>query len=105
MIEDRAEKQILNTDQKLKSISDLFSKYFLVLEARHELNKIKETEQEINRDDLIYRTDIKNKDKTYDFQKFKTIRSFGREIYSGIITLHDVLEEQINLKDEIDNFK
>ena len=44
------------------------------------------------------------KDKAY-FQKFKTIRSFGREIYSGIHTLNDALEEQINLKEEIDKFK
>ena len=38
----------------------------------------------------------------HDFQKFKTIRSFWREICSAIITLNDALEEQINLKDEID---
>ena len=42
---------------------------------------------------------------TFDFQKFKTKRSFGREIYRGIITLNDVLEEQINLKDDINKFK
>ena len=29
----------------------------------------------------------------------------GREIYSGILTLNDALEKQINLKDEIDKFK
>ena len=44
------EKQILNTDQK--SMSHLLSKDFLAAEARDELNKIKETEQEISRDDL-----------------------------------------------------
>ena len=31
--------------------------------------------------------------KTYDFQKFKTVRSCGREIYNGVITLNDVLQE------------
>ena len=31
-------------------------------------------------------------DKTYDFQNSKTIGSLGREIYSGILTLDDVLE-------------
>ena len=36
---------------------------------------------------------------TYHFQKFKT-----REIYIGIITLNNGLEEQMNLKDEIDKF-
>lgn len=29
----------------------------------------------------------------------------GREIYSGILTLNDALEKQINLKDEIDKSK
>ena len=58
----------------------------------------------MNRDDLIYKRGNKKKSKIYDFQKFKTIRSFGREIYSSIITLNDTLEEQINLKDEIDKF-
>ena len=54
---------------------------------------------------LIYKTDNKKMDKTYDFQKFKTIRSLGREMYSGIRTLNDAFEEQINLKDTIDKFK
>ena len=39
------------------------------------------------------------------FQNFKTIRSFRRDIYSKIYTLNDALEEEINLKDEIDKFK
>ena len=47
---------------------------------------------------------IKNKDKTFDFQKYKTIRSCRREIYNGMITLIYVLEEPRNLKDEIDKF-
>ena len=58
----------------------------------------------MNRDYLIYKRGNKKKSKIYDFQKFKTIRSFGREIYSSIITLNDTLAEQINLKDEIDKF-
>ena len=32
-------------------------------------------------------------------------RSFGREIYSDYLTVEDVLEEQIQFKNEIDNFK
>ena len=51
---------------------------------------------------MIYKTDDKKKDKVYDFQTFKTIRPFVREIYSSILTLNDGLEEKINLKDEID---
>ena len=38
------------------SISNLFSKDFLAGETRDELNKIKEIEQQINRDDLIFKT-------------------------------------------------
>ena len=43
---DRVEKEALITDQK--SISDLFSKYFLAAEVRDELNKIREKKLEIN---------------------------------------------------------
>ena len=43
---DRVEKEVLITDQK--SISDLFSKYFLAAEVRDELNKIREKKLEIN---------------------------------------------------------
>ena len=39
-----------------------------------------------------------------DFQKFEKIRSFGREIYSGVITLNGAFLEQINPKNELHNF-
>ena len=39
------------------------------------------------------------------FSKFNTIKSFGRWIYSSIITLNYVFEEQLHLKDKIDKFK
>ena len=41
----------------------------------------------------------------HDFQKFKTIRHFGREIYSDVITLNNTLAEQINLNDWINKFQ
>ena len=81
-----------------------FWKDFLTEEA-YELNKIKEIKQEINRQELVYKTDNKKKHNTYDFQKFQIIRYFEREIYSGILTLNHALEKQINVKDEIDKFK
>ena len=61
-IEGRVEKQILYTDQK--SITNLFSKDFLPEGAIHELNMIKEIDQEINSDDLIYKANDKEKSKT-----------------------------------------
>ena len=66
------------------------------------MNKIKEGEQEINRSDLFYK--IGDKIKTYDFQTFKKIRSFGKGISSGTLKLNDVLEEHIKVKG-INKFK
>ena len=48
---------------------------------------------------------IRKKNKTHDFQKFKTRRSFRREFYDDKHALEDVLEEQIKFKNEIDKFK
>ena len=83
----------------------MFSKDFLTEEAIYWLNKIKEIEVKINRYDLIYKTGDKERDKTYDFQKFKTIKSFGREIYNDELTLEYAFEEQIKSQNEIDKFK
>ena len=83
----------------------MLSKAFLTEEAIFELNKFIEIEQKFNRDDLVYQKGDNKKDKIYDFQNFKTLRSFGREIYSDYLTIEDVLEEQIQFKNEIDNFK
>ena len=38
------------------------------------------------------------------FQIFKTIRLFGREIYSDNSSLDDVLEQQTRLQEDIDFF-
>ena len=65
------------SDTGQKSIASLFSKDFLNEEATYELNEIVEMENRLNRDNLIYETGNKKNSKTYDFQKFKTIRSFG----------------------------
>ena len=83
----------------------MFSKGFLNEETTYELNQIVEIENKLDIDNLIYKTGNKKKDKTYDFQKFKTIRSFGREIYNNELLLDDVLELQISLKNDIDIFK
>ena len=56
-IEGRVKKQILDTDHK--SIMNLFSKDFLSETAIYKLNKIKEIDQKINRDDSIYKTGTK----------------------------------------------
>ena len=63
----------------------MFLKDFLNEEATYELNKIVEMENKLNRDNLIYKTGNMKKNKTYDCQKFKTIISFGKEIYNNDI--------------------
>ena len=64
---------------------------------------MKKKEQEINRYDLILKPGHK-RNKTYSFQFLRIIRSFDRKIYRAFITINDSLEEQINVKNELDNF-
>ena len=73
-------------EKKLKSINNLFSsignlssKDVLTVESRDELNEIKKIEQEVNTDYLIDKQVIRKIIK-HDFLKFKTTRSFTREI-------------------------
>ena len=73
----RVEKFFLETVQK--SLVSSFSKDFLNEEATHQLNKIVEMENKLDRNDLICKTVKKKKDKTYYLQKFKTIKAFGKE--------------------------
>ena len=63
--------QNLYTDQQFKSTGELFSKNILTAEATGELEKIKNIEQKINRDDLIYKTGTKKKVKHMIFKSLK----------------------------------
>ena len=49
-------------------------------------------ESKLDSNDLIYKKGNKEKDKRYHFQKFKTIRSFGKNNYSNDLLLNDTLE-------------
>ena len=51
-------------------------------------------ENKLNRHDLIYKTSNKKKDETYHFQKFKTIRSCGRQIYHNDLSLDDAINNK-----------
>ena len=70
-------------------------------EAKKELNKIKEIEKAVDREQLIYETNVY----TYSFKNFQTIKTFGRDIYEGKITLEKANEYQTDLLAEIVNFK
>ena len=83
----------------------MFSKDFLNEEAKCELNKVVESENKPNRNNLIYIIGHKKKNRIYDFQKFKTITSFGKEIYHNDLSLNDALKLQVRLKDAIDILK
>ena len=70
-------------------------------EAKKEMDKIMEIKETIDREKLIYRAS----EYTYSFQNFQTIKTFGRDIYNGKITLKESDEDQANLLVEIMNFK
>ena len=77
-IESRVKKKVLDANQK--SIASLISKDFLNEEATYELTKIVEIENKLNRDDLIYKTGNKKKE--------KIIRKFIRKIYYYMMHLN-----------------
>ena len=69
-------------------------------EAKEEFNKIKETEKNVDREKLFYKSG-KNK---YNFKRSKRIRTFGEDIYNDEITFEEADEDQANLLDKIYNF-
>ena len=105
-IEDQGEKQVdaLNT---LKSNNQLTTEDVIPNdtlnndEAKKELNKIKKIEENIDREKLIYKTD----EYAYSFKIFQTIKTFGRDIYEGNITLKEAHEYQTYFAAEIMNFR
>ena len=66
-------------------------------ENKKEINKIKTIEERFVRKDLIYET---NK-YVFNFQQFKTIKSFGESIFSCKITLDETDKKQSNLLNNI----
>ena len=49
-------------------------------------------ENKLDRNDLFYKTGNKKKYRRNNFQKFKIMRSFGREIFNNDFSLDDALE-------------
>ena len=69
-LENRVEEKFLETNKK--PIASLFLKDVLSEEATYKFKKNVEIENKLNRDNLIYKTGNKKKDRTHGFQKFKT---------------------------------
>ena len=83
-IEEQGKKQVdalntLKSDKKLeiKDRDIIPESSFTNDESRKELNKIKEIEETFDREKLVY----KPHKHTYDFRKFNTIKTFGKDIY------------------------
>ena len=70
-------------------------------EAKKELHKIKEIEKNVGREKLIYGKD----EYKYSFKNFQTIKTFGRDIYEGEITIKEADEYEANFLTEIINFR
>ena len=70
-------------------------------EAKKELDKIKEIEKSEDREKLIYEAN----EYTHSSKNFQTIKTFGRDIYEGKITIEEANEHQTDLLVEIMNFR
>ena len=69
------------------------------VEIKNEVNKIKEYDKKVNRNNIIYYSSKE----PFNFNVFKTIRSFGENIYSGKITINEANQEQADLLEYILN--
>ena len=99
-IKDQGEKQVeaLNTLKSNNKTENIIPKSaFASDEAKEEFEKIVKIEKSIRREKLVH----KASEYTYDFRNFKTIRTFGEDIYEGEITIEEADEDQSNLADEI----
>ena len=73
-------KQMVNIQEV--TIKNIISENILNDAAKKEIDKISEIEKTIDREKLVYR----ESEYTYSFQNFRTIKTFGRDIYNGEIT-------------------
>ena len=71
--------------EQTKSIEEIFPEGYDIVEIKNELNRIKEYEKKVNRDNMIYYSSKE----PFDFRMFKTIRSFGDDICSSRITINE----------------
>ena len=105
-IEDQGKKQVdalkdLKPKEKTKSIEGIFPEGYESVEIKNELNKIKEFEKNVKRNNIIYYSSKE----PFDFRIFKTVKSFGKGIYSGIfITINEADQKQVDLIEYILNF-
>ena len=85
--------QIWKRDIQQLTRKDVISEAQLNEEAKNEIEWMEETEKMGNREDLNYNT----KNYIYNFQQFKTIRPFAKNIFARKITLNDADKDQNDL--------
>ena len=92
-------KQLANTQEL--TIKNIIPENIMSDEHKKEMDKIVKIEKTVVREKLIY----KASEYKYSFQNFQTIKTFGRDIYSGKVTLKKADEDHASLLVEIMNFK
>ena len=94
-IEDQGEKQVnaLKTSKKLPSVKDFVPTEKFNLEIINEIKRIEETEKNVDRDKMVY----KSTSRIYDFRGFKTIRTSGNDIRNNVTSLAAANLEQAKL--------
>ena len=106
IFEDQGQKQVkaLNTlkSNNQLTIEDVIPKNALNNdEAKKELGKIKEIENNVDREKLAYETN----EYIYSFKNFQTITTFGRDIFEGKIAIEEADKYQTDSLAEIMNFR
>ena len=104
-VEDQGQKQVealkdSKPKKQTKSIEGIFSEAYESAEIKNELNKVKEYEKKVNRNNMIDYSSMK----PFDIRIFKTIRSVGEDIYSSKITINEADQVQADLVQYIVNF-
>ena len=102
-IEDQGQKQVKaleGLESKSKSIEGIFTEGYESSEIKNKVDEIKEYEKNINRNNMIYHSSKES----FDFNVFKTIRTFDEDIYNGKITINEADQEQADLVNYTLNF-
>ena len=81
-------------------IERIFPEDYESVETKNEVDKIKQYEKKVNKNNMIYYSSKES----FDFNAFKVIRSFGENIYSGKIVINKADQEQADLLEYILKF-
>ena len=104
-IKNQGEKQIKALENRVENTQIKISRFFVLKRYSTWRSYIWIKQNMLDRNYLIYKTGDKKRFKTYNLQKFKTIRFLRIEIYNNGLSLDNSLKQQLRLKDGIDIFK